>query len=86
MVKYQGLVPFIIIILFVFSFLATRTANTREPIFTHDSSKDVVWRKEVPFKQMFFEILTLGVIFPENLTNLAGSREIPARMKRSNNF
>ena len=49
-VKYRGRVPFIII----FSFLATRTAHTRVPIFTHDSSKDAVWRKGVPF----FGILT----------------------------
>ena len=68
-----------------FSFLATRTAHTREPIFTHISSKDAVWRKERPSKQVFFEILTLGVIVPENLTNFAGSREIPAKKKRSNN-
>ena len=27
----------------------------------------------------------LGVIFPENPTNFAGSKEIPAKMKRSNN-
>ena len=27
---------------FVFSFLATRTAQTREPISTHDGSKDAI--------------------------------------------
>ena len=81
-VEYQGRVPFIII----FSFIATRTAQTREPIPTHNSSKDVVWRKEVPSKQEFFEILTLwGSFSPENPTNLADSREIPAEMERSNN-
>ena len=61
-VKYR--VPFIIIIIivFVFSFLATRTAHTREPILTHDTH--VVWRKEVPSKQVFFEILTFWGQFP----------------------
>ena len=38
MVKYTGRVPFIIILL-VCSFLATRTAQTREPIFTHAGVK-----------------------------------------------
>ena len=33
---------------------ATHTAHTREPISTHDSSKDAVWRKEVPSKQVLF--------------------------------
>ena len=41
-VKYRGRMPFIINIFFVFSFLALRTAHTREPISTHNSSKDVV--------------------------------------------
>ena len=44
---------------FVFSCLATRTAHTREPIPTHDSSKEVVWREEVLFEQVVFEMLTL---------------------------
>jgi len=39
-VKYTGRVPFV---LFFLSFLATRTAKTREPISKHDSSKDTVW-------------------------------------------
>jgi len=38
-VKYTGRVPFIIII-FVFIFHDTHTAYTREPILTHNSSKD----------------------------------------------
>ena len=44
---------------FVLSFLATRTAHTREPISTHDSSKDAIWRKKVPSEQVLFEMLTL---------------------------
>ena len=43
-VNYRGRVPFIIIL---FSFLATQTAHTREPIPTHDSSKNAFQRKEV---------------------------------------
>ena len=79
----------IIIINFFFivlSFLAMRTAHTRELISTHDSSKDVVWRKENPYKTSVFRNFDfLGVIFPENPTKLAGHREVPAKMKRSNN-
>jgi len=40
---------------------------TREPILTHNSSKDADWLKEVPFKQVFFVFRYfhfLGVIFP----------------------
>ena len=48
----------------VFSFLATHTAHTREQISTHDSSKDAVWRKEVPSKQVFLEVLTFWGHFP----------------------
>jgi len=80
--KYAGRMPFF----FFLSFLATRTGQTREPISTHDSSKDAVWRKEVLSKQVFFEILTLGVIFPENPTIFAGNRVISAKMKKSNNI
>ena len=79
-VKYRGRVHFIF-----FIFLATRTAHTREPISMYDSSKDAVRRKEVSSKQVFFGILTLGAISSENPTNFAHSREIPAKMKKSNN-
>jgi len=34
---------------FVFIFFNRATANTREPIFAHSSSKDAVWCKEDPF-------------------------------------
>ena len=48
---------------FVFSFLATHTAHTHEPIPMRDNSKDAVWRKKVPSKQVFFKILTLWGLF-----------------------
>ena len=53
-VKYRGRVPFFVVV----SFLATRTAHIREPIFKHNSSKDAVQRKEVPFTASVFVILT----------------------------
>ena len=36
----KGLCDFYYYLFFVFLFLATRTAQTREPIFTHNSLKD----------------------------------------------
>ena len=62
--KISGSRAFHYYFLFVFSFLATRTAQTREPIFTHNSSKDAVRRKEVSSKQVLFEILTFWSPFP----------------------
>jgi len=56
--KYTGRVAFFIIIIFVFIFLDTHTAYTREPILTHNSSKDADWLTEVPFKEVFFNIFT----------------------------
>jgi len=70
---------------FILSFLATRTAQVRQPISPHDSSNDAVWRKKVPPSKCFSKFWILRVIFPENATNFAGSREIPAEMKKSNN-
>jgi len=57
-VEYTGRVPFITIIniIFVFIYLDMHTAYTREPILTHNSSKDADWLNEVPFKQVFFDI------------------------------
>ena len=45
-VTYTGPVTFIIIIFF---FSGSRPVETREPILTYNSSKDAVWRKDVPF-------------------------------------
>jgi hypothetical protein len=37
-------------------FINQATAQTAEPIFTHDTSKEPVWAKEVPFGgQKFFQ-------------------------------
>jgi len=82
-VKYLDLEP-LIFCFFVLVFLATRTAQTHEPISMHECSKDAVRSKEVPSNQVFFEILTFGGNFPENPINFAGSSEIQAKMKKSN--
>ena len=39
-----------------FGFINQATAQTAEPIFTHNTSKEPVWAKEVPFGgQKFFQ-------------------------------
>ena len=58
--EISGSRAFIIILIFVFSFLATRTAHTREPISTHDSSKDVAWREKVPLSKCFSKFWLFG--------------------------
>ena len=68
-----------------FLFLDTCTACTREPIFTHNSSKDADWLKEVPSKQVFLDIFTFWGYFPQNSQNFAANRETPAQTKNSNN-
>jgi len=47
-----------LLLLFLFLYSLTRTTYrpTREPILAHNSSKDADWLKEVPFKQVFFDI------------------------------
>ena len=45
---------------FFFGFINQATAQTAEPIFTHNTSKEPVWAKEVPFggqkfSQKFFD-------------------------------
>ena len=68
-----------------FSFLVTHTAHTREPIFTNDSSKDAIDVKKNPQSKCFSKFWHFGVIFLENHTNFAGSREIAAKRKMSKN-
>jgi len=47
-------------------FLRTFTGQTNRDNFTHNGSKDAVWRKEVPSQQVFFSHLTfLGSFFPK---------------------
>jgi len=57
----------------VFCLFATRAAQTRDPIFKHNDSKDAVWRKEVPYKCFPHQIFT-------------ASWEIKAKMKISINL
>jgi len=58
-------------LLFIFCFvnpIAKRTAQNREPISTHDSSKDAVWRKEVPSVSKCFSNFDFwGSFFPKTL-------------------
>jgi len=74
------------IIIFVFIFLDTHTAYTREPILTYNSSKHANWLKEIPFKQVFFDISLSWVIFPQNPQYFTVIREITRKEKMSNNF
>ena len=82
-VKYTGPVTFIIIIFF---FSGSRPVETREPILTHDSSKDAVWRKEVPFGVRNTTFRNMGVFCPQNTPKMAWNRDFPAKTKTSNNF
>jgi len=49
---------------FVINFFNTATAHTREPIFSHNSSKDAVWCKEDPFGDAKCAILKFGGVLP----------------------
>ena len=40
---------YITLLYFTFFFFYASTAQTAQPIYTHDSSNDAVWSKEVPF-------------------------------------
>jgi len=67
-VKYTGRV-LLIFLLFLFLYFLTSLQPIpvgHKPILTHNSSKDAGWLKEVPFKQVFFDIFTFwGVISPK---------------------
>jgi len=65
--EIYGSRTFFIIIIFVFIFLDTHTAYTREPILTHSSSKDAVELKKCPFSKFFLDIFTFwGSFSPQN--------------------
>ena len=50
-------------------FLRTCTGQTDEDNFTHNGSKDAVWREKVPSQQVFFSILTFwGSFCPQTPT------------------
>ena len=56
-------------------FLRTCTGQMNRDPFTHNGSKDAVWRKEVPSQQMFvlyFDVLV--VILPQNPKNVVPSQ------------
>ena len=54
----------------IFCFFRRSTAQTTQPILTHDSSKDAVWTKEVPSKKVYpsqnihDQYLTNGMLKP----------------------
>ena len=50
---------------FYFFFSGSRPVETREPILTHNSSKDAVWRKEVPFGGEKNNFWKFGGVLPE---------------------
>jgi len=57
--NFIGTITAIICISHCYSYsLDTHIAYTRESILTHNSSEDTDWLKEVPFKQVFFDIFT----------------------------
>jgi len=60
----QHIRVFICFIFFVFTLFNKPTAHTREPIFTHNSSKDAVWCKEDPFRDEKCVILKFGGVSP----------------------
>jgi len=49
-------------------FFNRATAHTREPIFTHNSSKDAVWCKEDPFGDEECEVVKYGGVLPVRKT------------------
>ena len=52
-------------LLYLFFFLYASTAQTAQPIYTHDSSNDAVCCKEVPFGGRVDTKLHLGVKTPQ---------------------
>ena len=54
-----------------FFFSRRSTAQTTQPILTHDGSNDAVWAKEVPSKQVFFEIFTSCGSFPSKTSKIS---------------
>jgi len=59
-------------------YLRIWTCQTDGDNFTHNGSKDAVWHKEVPSKQVFFSHLTLWGHFALKHLQFRPSREIPA--------
>jgi len=57
---YTGPVTFVLI----FLFFNRATANTSEPIFAHNSSKDAFWCKEEHFGDEKFVVVKFGDVLP----------------------
>ena len=58
-------IPYLTLLYFTFFFLYASTAQTAQPIYTHDISIDAVCCKEVPFGGRVDTKLHLGVKTPQ---------------------
>ena len=68
-----------------FWFFRQPTAKTPAPIFTINTSNDIVWRKDVPFGGPENKILHFDPIFPKKRKFLANFRWKISRQKGLNN-
>jgi len=55
-------------------------ANTREPIFGHKSSKDLVWYKEDPFGDKKCIVLKFGVFYHKSTPKIGRNGQLPAKI------
>jgi len=78
---YTGPVTFLF-----FLFFNRATAHTREPIFTHNSSKDAVWCKEDPFGDEKSVVVKFGGCFTPKTPLKWSGMAITNQNKMSNNF
>jgi hypothetical protein len=85
-VKYKLKIRIYLTLPYLFLFLYASTAQTIQPISTHDGSNDAVWSKEVPFGGGNDVKLFLGVEIPKNPNFLTPDAENPAKSIHSNNF
>ena len=69
-------------------FINQPTAQTTQPILTHNGSNDAVWAKEVPSKQVFFDIFTSSGSFPSKTSKISPPvrKSQPKRKKCSITF
>jgi len=66
---------------FYFLFFNRATAHTREPIFAHNNSKDVVWCKEDPFGNEKCVVVKFGGVSPKNTPKLGRNGQLVAKIK-----
>ena len=84
----MGVASILFLLIFLFFFFPSDTYSPNPRTDFHARSIAQKTRFDVrkcPLIECFSEFWLFGVIFPENPTNFAGSREIPAKMKKSNN-